>query len=123
MLESAGHDHGQHEFSLIIGKRGVHEPADLRSSNLLTESFVEHSREVEVERLIGQIDQAGSRHGAAVDYGLEIVGLSQAILHIEVSRELDEISKAFGRAKAIAHEIFPLRPTHAADQGSSVCRW
>ena len=96
MLEGTGNDHRQHQFALIVGKRGVHESADLRSSHLLAEGFVEHSGEMKVERLIGQIDQASGGQGAAINYGFEIIGLSKAIFHIEVSRELDQVSKALG---------------------------
>ncbi len=105
MLERSGDDHRQHKFALIIGKRRVHETTNLRASDLLADGFVEHGRYMQIQRLIGQVDQAGSGHRAAINHSFQIICLGKAILHIEISGELDQISKAFRRPKTIAHEF------------------
>ena len=105
MLERAGNDHRQYELALIVCKRGIHEAANLRAAHLLADGLVQHSRYMQVERLIGQIDQAGRGQGAAINHGFEIIGLGKTIFHVEVSRELDEVSKALGSTKAVAQEF------------------
>jgi hypothetical protein len=105
MLKVSGNNHRQHELALIVGECRVHESANLCSTYLLAESFVQNSGYVQVERLIGQVHKAGSGEGTAIDYGVEVVGLSYAILHVKVAGELYEVSKVLRRTKIAADKF------------------
>src|SRR5258708_21054786 len=102
MLEATSNDHRKHQFALIVGKCCVHEPAYLRAANLLADCLIQHSCHVQVERLIGQIHQTGGCQRSAINHSFQVVGLGQTILHVEVSGELEQVSKVLGRAKPTA---------------------
>src|SRR5882724_244417 len=105
MLEGTSNDHRKHQFALIVGKCCVHESTNLRAANLLADCLIQHSCHVQVERLVGQIHQTRCCQGSAVNHGFQVIGLSKTILHVEVSGELEEVSKVLGRAKTVADEF------------------
>src|SRR5262245_26976719 len=96
MLECSGDNHRHHQLTLIVGQGGIHVATNLRATHLLAQRLVQDRRHVHVQRLVGQVHQAGGGHSSAVNYSFQVVSLGHAVSHVKVSGELDQVRKSLG---------------------------
>ena len=102
MLERSGNDHRHHELALIVGQGRVHVATDLCAAHLLAKGLVQDSCYTQVESLVGEVNQSSGCQRAAIDHGVQIVGLRHAILHVKITGQLDEIGEVLHGIKVTA---------------------